>query len=41
MLAISFRNIVRHVTGNQELKLRDIIFKGIHKVDTLKEIQAA
>lgn len=36
MVAISFRNIVRHVTGNQELKLRDIIFKGVHKVDTLK-----
>ena len=36
MIAISFRNIVRHVTGNQELKLRDIIFKGVHKVDTLK-----
>ena len=36
MVAISFRNIVRHVTGNQELKLRDIIFKGVLKVDTLK-----
>lgn len=36
MVAISFRNIVRHVTGNQELKLRDIIFKGAHNVDTLK-----